>query len=188
MHNRMNRFISPGRVAIVFGAVLGLCSNAAIAATSIFVQNNSSVELKIDSIAVTGSSLSKKAWKGGEVVVAQGARERVLSINRVGKFNWMDPTPRFIEPGKTVVFSVTVQVENQQDTNPIMLQQKLLGTGSTSKMWYRVSGAESSFEWEFEPGLFEGQWQVNTNHAIRFSYRAYLDGDNTHVEYIFMEP
>lgn len=166
--------------------ILFLCmANNGIAATSMFVQNDTELEISVDSIDVTGSRLSKKAWKRGETSIPSGNRERVLSVNRTGKFNWMDPTPRFIEPGKTAVFSVALSILDNDENRPIILRLKLLGTGATSKMWYMISGAQTTVDWEFEPGEFNGKWDASANVTIDFSYRAYEENGDTHVEYVF---
>ena len=95
--------------------------NTVQAQTQIFVQNNTSYDFRVDKIAVGGDKISNKAWKRGKDKIPSGERVSVLNINRAGKVNWMDPTPRFIEPGKTAIFTAIIMADNNPQVSPITL-------------------------------------------------------------------
>jgi hypothetical protein len=166
-------------------ALLGLAALTAQAQSQIFVENHTALPLTISGIDVSGDAISQGAWKRGATAIAQGERKKVLTLNRSGKVNWMDPTPRFIEPGKTAVFSTTNNADGHPAARPIVLRQKLTGTGKASKMWYSIQGASEPFAWTLENTTYEGVWSGGGTADIRFSYRAYDDKGDTHVEYVF---
>lgn len=105
----MQRFACHILVAVLcyFGA-----AGAASAQSMIYVDNQTATNLNIVDVSVHGDKINKKAWKKGETSIAPGERKSILSLNRTGKFNWMDPTPRFVEPGKTVTFHAQIVAAN----------------------------------------------------------------------------
>lgn len=159
--------------------------NLVQAQTRIFVQNDTPYDLSVAEVSVGGDKISKKAWKQGKNKIPSGERVSVLSIIRAGKVNWMDPTPRFIEPGKTAIFTTEIVPEEMVQAKPIALKQKLLGTGKSSKMWQLIEGAENEHQWQNDDREYQGIWQPKDSQFIKFSYRAYPEKQETHVEYIF---
>ena len=101
----------------------------------------------------------------------------------------MDPTPRFVEPGKTVVFSAEVGVDGSAGVNTIRLKQKLLGTGSSSRMWHGIAMAQDvgTQDWMNDTQDYSGTWKIDDEKVVSFVYRTYMDEGETHVEYIFGE-
>ncbi|MBX2824641.1 MAG: hypothetical protein KTR33_07915, partial [Gammaproteobacteria bacterium] len=135
-------------------------------------------------VQIGGDAISKKAWKKGVSQIADGDKKKVLAVNRTGKFNWMDPTPRFVEPGKTTTFTVELgSALSAAEEQTLALKLKLLGTGKSSKMWYTLGGATTEFDWQLEPEEFEAQWSADVDTTFSVSFRAYEDGGKTHVEY-----
>jgi len=120
-------------------------SSTATAATKVFIQNDTDGEIEVADLVVSGDKLSKKAWSKGKTLIAPGQRISVLSINRTGKFNWMDPTPRFIEPGKTAIFTIALSASNSSIS--LSIKQKLLGTGADSKLWYSIDESTGKPDW-----------------------------------------
>lgn len=155
--------------------------------TNIFIQNNSSENLIIKDIVISGDKLSKSAWKKGESAIGKGKREKVLAINRSGKFNWMDPTPRFIEPGKTVVFATTVIIESVTDSNEFQLRQKLFGTGKSSKMWHSSASNKKAQDWANDEQDYTTMWSASEGRQFSISYRTYKEKSNVHIEYVFSD-
>lgn len=155
--------------------------------THIFIQNNSSENLIVKDVVISGDKLNKKAWKKGESAIAQGKREKVLAINRSGKFNWMDPTPRFIEPGKTVVFATTVIIESAPDSTEFQLRQKLLGTGKSSKMWHSSASNQTAQDWANDEQDYSAVWAAAEGNKLSVNYRTYKEKSNVHIEYVFSD-
>lgn len=171
------------------GVVAGLfilLSTSVQAASVIYVSNETLYPIIVSDITVSGARLSKKAWKRAAGTILPGERLAVLSISRTGKFNWMDPTPRFVEPGKTVFFNSTLVLADFSKT--LTLNQKLLGTGSGSKMWYRLQGVTEPVEWSMENNSYSAVWQVLDDLSLAIDYRAYRDKKDTHVEYVVSSP
>ena len=96
----------------------------------------------------------------------------------------MDPTPRFIEPGKTAFFATKINTDKASDVSPLVAAQKLTGTGSGSKMWHRVEGTVEIFDWTLDHTEFTGVWTSATNQAFSVVYHAFKQEKDTHVEYI----
>lgn len=181
------RTMSQRATLFLLGIAAVLCSQTVSAQTQIFIENNTDYNLVVSDAGLSSGRLSKKAWKAGLVTVAPGERGRVLSINRTGKFNWMDPTPRFVEPGKTVVFSSDVTVDGIDGASPIKLRQKLLGTGSSSNMWHGIAVAPDSGEqeWVNDDQQYRGTWTLDGENELSYVFRSYADDGETHVEYVF---
>ena len=59
----------------------------------VFVKNETQHPLRIHKSEVGGAKVSAKAWRQGVERVSPSNREIVLTLNRKGKVNWMDPTP-----------------------------------------------------------------------------------------------
>jgi len=163
--------------------LLLLLTNAAHGASKIYISNETGLPLHINSISVSGASLSGKAWKAGAEVIAPGERLVILTINRTGKFNWMDPTPRFIEPGKTAFFTSKIAID-KESVSPLKAVQKLTGTGSGSKMWHRVEGTTETFDWTLDSTQFKGVWSATTDQLFSVVYRSFKQGKDSHVEYV----
>ncbi len=180
-------------IGVIFAAavlMMPVGSSFAAEQTQVYIENNSDYDLIVTDVGVAKGRLSKKAWKKGVVNIASGQRDFILSINRTGKFNWMDPTPRFVEPGKTVVFSADLAVDGIDGANTIGLKQKLLGTGSSSRMWHGISLAQDTGTqvWMNDAHNYSGTWRVNDQTELSFVYRTYEDEGETHIEYIFAMP
>jgi|GEM_PF-4014506 len=158
--------------------------SAANAQTHIYVQNNTAHDLVVTDVSTSGGRLSKKAWKQGETKIATGDRKSVLRINRTGKFNWMDPTPRFIEPGKTIIFSTVIAADGVSDAATIQLRQKLLGTGDSSDMWHSIEGTVEKHDWYNDDAEYTALWGPNNSISVNVRYRTLTDADGTHVEYV----
>ena len=179
--SRFLRFLP--RLFIVLSLDLG-AQQFAHAQTHIYVKNDTQHLLRIHKSEVSGAKIDSKAWKQGAAKVAAGERERVLTIIRKGKVNWMDPTPRFIEPGKEVVFSTMVSVDGESRT-PIALRQKLLGTGKTTKMWYLAAAEGDQPQWHIDEVSHRVYWSTSKQGQWAVDLRAYREGSKTHVEYTF---
>lgn len=173
-------------VTSVLGVVVmlaaALWSGQVLAQTLIYVENNTSDTLVVTDVRTEGDNLSKKAWKKGAVTVPPGGRVSVMSINRTGKINWMDPTPRFVEPGSTVVFVTEISFE--KSTEQLLLKQKLYGQGKTTKMWYSLGGLEESFDWTADHTKLQGEWLLSEGNPVDVTFRSFEDGVKTHVEYV----
>ena len=154
-------------LAIALLLSLFALSTNAIAATQVVIENNTSAMIEVIKLSVDGDPLSKKAWKKGKAQIAAGQDGVVLSINRTGKFNWMDPTPRFIEPGKTAFFTIELRIQNSTFTPPAF-KQKLLGTGSGSRLWYLVETTEDTGKWTLPFTTITGVFEPD----IKYVYRA----------------
>lgn len=152
------------------------------AATRVFVLNNSDTEIEVTQVSVDGDKLSKKAWKKGQMKISPGERASVLSINRTGKFNWMDPTPRFIEPGKTAIF--TIQLHSNQLSQPITIKQKLLGTGSGSKLWYAMDNPSGFPNWTLPYVELAGQLPAGNSASVNYQYLAIATDSDDDLELI----
>ena len=98
----------------------------------------------------------------------------------------MDPTPRFIEPGKEVVFSTLVTRDDAPDT-PIVLLQKLSGTGKTTKMWYSVGTEGGERQWYIEESMHLASWWTTKSERWTIDFRSYREDGETHVEYTFRQ-
>lgn len=181
------RTMNQRTILLLLGIATGFSSHIANAQTMIFIENNTDYDLVVSDAGLSSGRLSKKAWKAGAVNVASGERGSVLSINRTGKFNWMDPTPRFVEPGKTVVFSSEVAVDGIDGASTIRLRQKLLGTGSSSKMWHGIAATPDKVEqdWANDDQQYSGTWTLDGEKELSYVYRSYAEDGETHVEYIF---
>jgi len=171
-------------IGLISGSVL-LFTASAHAQSMVYVENNTSYTIQIEDVVVSGDPISKKAWKKGKSVIAEGNRDMVLSLNRSGKVNWMDPTPRFIEPGKTAIFSTILSIADAQPKHTLKLKQKLFGTGKSSKMWYAIEGAVDQYDWELGETEFQGVWQLTATEEIHFSYRAFKKKGDAQLEYKF---
>lgn len=177
-----------GVLKLFFIVVLLLSAFNVNAETQIFVENNSDYDLVITDVAVTGAKLSTKAWSRGDVDVPAGTRVSVLKFVRTGKFNWMDPTPRFVEPGKTVVFTTSVAALNVSDGASINLLQKLLGTGKSSKMWHGIAASADTLSeqaWQNDEQEINGEWSVAEETKIPWRFRAFAEENKTYIEYVF---
>lgn len=172
---------------LVFCGIPLLPAGQVHARTDIYLMNGTEYDLNIQDVQPSGSKISKKAWKKGVQQIPIGQREKVFSVNRTGKFNWMDPTPRFVEPGKTTTFTATIAIPQIDGSRPLELKIKLLGTGKSSKMWYSVGGAVQQHDWVADVLEIKGLWQVTSAIALPFVYRTYVEKGKTHVEYI-LEP
>lgn len=51
-------------------------------------------------------------------------------------------------------------------------------------MWYAIDAADESIIWESENKEYTRQWTTPEN-VFNIVFRAFKDGKNTHVEYIF---
>lgn len=159
-------------------------SGMALAQTKVYVENHTDADLKVIDWSVGGDKVSKNAWKKGVESVAPGERKSILSLTRAGKLNWMDPTPRYVEPGKTVTFHTQIAAADTQAGNSVTLLQKLYGEGSTTKMWYAIDGINAPVDWELQDKEYTRQWVV-ADRAIKIVFKSYKEGDKTHVEYVF---
>lgn len=155
------------------------------AATEVYVENNSDLEFAVTALEVSGDALSKKAWKRGENLIPAGKRIKVLSINRTGKFNWMDPTPRFIEPGKTAIF--TIQISDTTSKQSVVIKQKLLGTGSGSRLWYSMEIADESQDWLSPYEEANHTPSSDSTEKRQFTYRALKTDKDDHLELLIHE-
>ena len=147
-----------------------------IAQTHIFVQNDTPMELNVVGTEIGGGKLNKKAWEAGANTIAPNERKSVLKINRTGKSNWMDPTPRYIEPGTTIIFTTTINTNLHNSSSTIQLMQKLLGVGKSTKMWQSVSvdsDASSETDWINTRTELSGVWRLNNTTQINYSFRAF---------------
>ena len=171
----------------LLAACLGLPAKAASAPTKsqIIVQNDTGLQLLVQSITTSGDSLNKKAWKQGDAEIPAATRKTILTLNRSGKVNWMDPTPRFVEPGKTVVFAIKIALADAVDNDTITLKQKLLGTGKSSKMWHSIEVAGQDFAWTLEDTEVTGSWTPTDSAKLKFNYQSLTEKGNTHVLYRF---
>lgn len=145
-------------------------STQMLASTEVFVLNKTNFDIEIANLSVTGDPLSKKAWQKKNTTVSAGQRSSVLLINRTGKFNWMDPTPRFIEPGKTAVF--TIELASKPSDQLVTIKQKLVGTGSGSTLWYAVESEESALEWVLPFEELSGTLANQQSGTLRYLLRA----------------
>jgi len=157
------------------------------AQTKIYIDNQTDLDIGVSGWSTSGDKVSKKAWRKGKELIAPGEREWVLSLNRSGKLNWMDPTPRYVEPDKTVVFHTQISLGDMVSEKAVTLLQKLYGEGTTTKMWYAIDGVDGVIEWVLENKENHRQLIAPVS-AIVVVYKAYDDGKNTHVEYIFSNP
>ena len=157
------------------------------AQSHVYVKNDSQVPLQIQKSKTGGAHLSNKAWMRGASSVAPGAREIVLSLKRKGKNNWMDPTPRFVEPGKEVVFSTIVSVGESTSSSMVLLQ-KLLGTGKTTKMWYSIDAGSEKRQWYIDESMHRVDWARSGAERWAIQFRSFRQKGETHVEYTFSRP
>lgn len=167
--------------SIIFVVCLGV-SAVTKAATEIFVQNDTDENIHVVDVRVNGDPLSSKAWKVGASIISPGVRTGVLSINRTGKFNWMDPTPRFIEPGNTVVF--TVQLRSDSAEKLLTLKQKLLGTGAGSKLWYAINDPDGHVKWLLPFNEITGTWLKDKPAKLNYIYRAIETKKDNNLELV----
>ena len=131
--------------------------------------------------------VSANVWRQSVESVAPGGREIVLTLRREGKVNWMDPTPRFLEPGKEVVFS-TLVTRDDAPGMPIVLLQRLLGTGKSTNMWYSVDTEDGGRQWYIDEATHRASWGPNTSERWSIEFRSYKEDSETHVEYVFGRP
>ncbi len=160
-------------------------SNTATAATKVFIQNDTDSEIEVADLVVSGDKLSKKAWRKGKALIAPGQRISVLSINRTGKFNWMDPTPRFIEPGKTAIFTIALSASNSN--KPLSIKQKLLGTGADSKLWYSIDEQTGKADWVLPFEEISGTWSNDESDGLSYVYRALKTENDDALELIIKQ-
>jgi len=152
------------------------------AATKVYVQNDTDSEIEVIELLVGGDKLSKKAWSKGKTMISPGQRISVLSINRTGKFNWMDPTPRFIEPGKTAIFAISLRTSISNKL--LTIKQKLLGTGADSKLWYSIDEPSGTPDWVLPFGEISGNWSNDETGGLRYIYRALKTENDDTLELI----
>ncbi len=170
------------KLCILSGA---LVSFTLLAQTNVYVQNNTNSALEVIDIVVTGDAISKKAWKTGVQEIPAGDREKVLTLNRAGKVNWMDPTPRYIEPGKTAMFSTNIVTAGSTQDTAIVLKQTLTGTGASSKMQHSLDNVDPKQAWTIDHETRQADWSPVAADQITVTYRAYKDSGKTHLEYVF---
>lgn len=156
-------------------------SNTTYAATRVLVRNNTNLPVEIIKLSVDSDPLSKKTWKKEATRIASASEAAALSINRTGKFNWMDPTPRFIEPGKTAFFTIQLRIGDTDSS--LVFRQKLLGTGSGSRLWYRVESSDDKDQWtlpyqEISGSLIQG---------VGYVYRAVKTDKDDNLEIVISE-
>lgn len=163
--------------------ILPLACGMTQAASKIYIANETGVTLYVNSVTVSGAALSKKVWKALVDVIPPGERLAILSINRTGKFNWMDPVPRFIEPGKTSFFTSAISFEKQPGAMPLIVTQKLPGTGSGSKMWHRAEGTVETFDWTLDTGEVAGTWSPAGDRVLTVRYHTFKEDKDTNIEY-----
>ena len=149
------------------------------AQSHIYVDNNTTHNLEVMGLDVTGDPVSKKAFQSGATSILVGERNKVLTLNRAGKVNWMDPTPRFIEPGKTAVFTTSIGTGQGE---PLKLRQKILGVGKASKMWYALGDAIDP-HWHQEPGEFAGEWRPTSDRQLAVQYAGNGERKDMDVTY-----
>jgi len=173
-----------GPCVLVRLIVVLLCTlpGLANAKSHLYVNNETNDVLSVSSVHVGGDPISKKAWKKGPSTIPAGQKVRVLTVNRSGKVNWMDPTPRFVEPGKTTIFTTHINLPDQQEGD-LLLKLKLLGTGKSSKMWYSTGGVSDDVEWTQAAGTFASQWQTTSLSVYDVSWRAFEEEGKIHLEY-----
>jgi len=152
------------------------------AATKIFIQNDTGETIHVIEVSIAGDPLNKKAWKKEKDTIPAGKRVNVLSINRTGKFNWMDPTPRFIEPGKTVIF--TIKLRSGDDSELLTLKHKLLGTGSNSKLWYSIENESGDLEWLLPFNEVSGTWLGDDSVKMNYILRAVETDSDDNLELV----
>jgi hypothetical protein len=148
----------------------------------VYVKNETRHALRIHGSEAGGAEVNAKAWQQGVGSVSPGGRAIVLTLNRKGKVNWMDPTPRFIEPGKEVVFSTLVTRVDAPD-RPVVLLQKLLGTGQTTTMWYSIGTESGERQWHIDESLHRASWRTTQSERWTIDFRSYREAGETHVEY-----
>jgi hypothetical protein len=170
----------------LFWIVLALgFAGAALAQSQVFVKNESRHRLRIDPTSLGGATVSAAVWSQGAASVAPGGREVVLTLNRKGKVNWMDPTPRFVEPGKEAVFSTRVSLDDAPGSGLVLLQ-KLLGTGESTKMWYSVDTRGGDPRWYAGAATQHASW--GPDNGWRIGFRSFEENGETHVEYVIGRP
>lgn len=169
-------------IVVGFSLALGH-AGAAQAQSRVLVKNDSPHHLRIDPTSASGATVSAAVWRQGATSIAPGGREIVLTLVRKGKVNWMDPTPRFVEPGKEVVFSTRVSADNAPGSGVVLLQ-KLLGTGEATKMWYSVETRGGEQRWHADAVTHRAS--LGPGNAIEF--RSFEQDGETHVEYVVGRP
>lgn len=151
------------------------------------VKNETQQVLRIEPTSVSGAMVSANVWRRGVASVAPGGRETVLTLNRKGKVNWMDPTPRFLEPGKEIVFSTPVRLDNAPGS-PLVLLQKLLGTGESTNMWYSVDTGGGRQPWHVGEAAHRASWEPDKSERWSVAFRSFEEDGETHVEYVVGSP
>jgi len=169
---------------LVAALTAGIGYSSAHAQSRVFIQNDTEFDLVVTDVSTSGGRLSKKAWKTDAQAIARGERKSVLKINRAGKFNWMDPTPRFIEPGKTIIFTTVIAPDGGSNIAPLQLRQKLLGTGESSDMWHSIDGTDEKHDWYNDDADYQAVWKPNDTDSIDVQYRIVEEDGDTHVEYV----
>ena len=171
----------------LFSLGLGLaCPVAAQVQSHVFVKNETQQAIHIRETELGGAAVSAKAWSQGAQHVAPGERGIVLTINRKGKVNWMDPTPRFLEPGKELVFSTLVVQDGPPQASAVLLQ-KLLGTGDATKMWYSVGAPGREQEWYMDDVAPGAGWKTAKSARWVVDFRSFAQDGETHLEYVFRQ-
>ncbi len=164
---------------VVLGVLLGFLTTSMVYATSrVFVQNNTSKTLVIN----TTSTLGGAYWKKKDRVIPPWGRGEIYETNR----------DEGVKDGKTYIFTSDVSVKGENGTikqhqQNFALRLKLRGSTVNSHMWQSVRDQvdrqhtwhDDRKKWNAKMRIGQRQWNVK--------YWAYYAVTEDNVEYVFQE-
>ncbi len=165
-------------------SVAGTGSASAQTQSHVYVRNETQHAIRVQDVELSGAAVSARPWTQGKPSVSPGERAIVLTLNRKGKVNWMDPTPRFIEPGKEVVFSSVIRRDDAPEATLVLLQ-KLFGTGESTKLWYSAEASGQERQWHIDESVHQLTWTAPPSRRWAVDLRSFQEDGETHVEYTF---
>ncbi len=165
---------------VIWGIFLGflMSSSVAYGSSRVFVQNNTSKTLVIN----TTSTLGKAYWKMKSKVIPPWGRGEIYETNR----------DEGVKDGTTYVFTSVVTVKGERGTikqhqQEFALRLKLKGSMVNSHMWQSVRDQvdrqhtwhDDRKKWNANMRIEKRQWNVK--------YWAFFTGTDDNVEYVFQE-
>ncbi len=158
-------------ILFVFIITLMVSPKAVFAQTHVYVQNNTTLEFKVNTI-MPSRQLSKSYWRQTTTKVKPGQRVKVLRFNR----------DKGITNGKFFIFNTTLTAGKDK----LILQQKLRGAFVNSHMWQSVKTSKFNDAWYDDRTTHRATSKLN-GVSIKIKYRAYSVVTDDSIEYILEE-
>lgn len=173
------RAASLGLGALAFAGV-SLAATAAMADSSVYVTNNTSKELVIQ----TSSTLPSRYWKKKSTVIPPFSRREVYETNRE---DGVKKDKNFFFTSKVKVRNAKTKAVLSQQPDEFALRLKLRGQWPGSHMWQGVrSQAGSHSSWADDRQKYGSSMNIKGT-PWNVTYWAYATGGDDDVEYVIRE-